>query len=489
LAEDKFPKFPAGLFKRFPKKSKWLSAGRLNFKNYRVKMRILLISHPFPWVTGGFRRSFEVICRLTAPGFEVTLLLSPLMAKYLVEDVLREQKSPEVVYAFLSTVQKTGVTIHPASLRLISNLISQSQSTVSKQRTWFSLIAPFIPAHIGMSRFLSRYINEYLKEIGSYDIVYSHHECLDTSMLAQHIAEKYHIPFIILLHNEPYRSVWRILKIRSIRSFGDVAALLPVLNLNVSTWFVYRRICSSPCFREFLAISPSPLILATLTTVRHTILKPANAFRSEILPLSGKNLPEKEDFALFASRFEEEKGIFELLYLWKLIHEKLPGMKLVVYGNSSDETLEKFRNLINHLSLEESVSVQGYMHEEKAFFDTVAKARVLLHPSHSDGFSMIILESLALHTPVVAYDLPAFTYYYKEFQAVELVPEWDRDAFCRAAVVVMSNNEEYEGYLNESTLRSFIRDHSSWEDVAQNEREVIISAVSRTDHTLHDRSL
>jgi glycosyltransferase involved in cell wall biosynthesis len=455
-------------------------SGKNKFLLSRVQnVRLLLISHPFPWITGGFKRSYEVLRRFRQPGCDITLVLSPLMARNLVQDVLREQKDPEVVYSVFRELQELGITVHPGSLRLIDDLFLQHTETLRTRRTLISLVAPVIPAHIGMSRMLSRYLQNYLQDLGTYDLIYSHHECLDTAMLAQRLSDQLRIPVVILLHNEPFQPVQRILKIWPISSVKDIAALVPALNMYLSTRYIYHRIITSIRFRRFLAISPAPLVVSGLSSVPHTILNPANALNDGLFLQTGKKWPKKGNYALFASRFADEKGIFELPYIWKKIHEEMPDMKLIVYGNSSEEALRKFQDIVHHLLLEDTISVQGYLPDEREFYHVVSQARVLIHPSHSDGFAMIILESLAQKTPVVAYDLPAFTYYYQNFRAVELVREWDQTALSRAAVRAMKNEEEYAGYLENPPLLEFIRHHSSWEDVAHNELEVLISLSSQ----------
>lgn len=413
--------------------------------------------------------------RLGGPDCDVTLVLSPFMTRDLVKEVLREHKDPGVVYSCLREIQEAGIRVHPGSLRLVDDLFIELKEPAKAHRALISLFGPVIPAYLGMSRSISRYLHNYLKDLGTYDLVYSHHECLDTAMLVQRISAEYRLPFIILLHNEPYFPVRRMLKIRHFSSLDDVAALIPALNLYFSSWFMYRKIITSPRFRRFLVISPAPLEVSGLSFTPHTVLNPANAISVSLHPAPEIKRPEKGNYALFASRFSEDKGIFELPYIWMAIHKQLPDMKLFVYGNSSEETFNKFQDLIHGLSLDDSVSVRGYLPDETEFYNAVSRARVLIHPSHSDGFSMIILESLALGTPVAAYDLPAFTYYYKNFHAVEMVREWDRAALSHIAVRIMNNEEVYAGYLNAPALLEFIRHHSSWKTVARNEREVLMS--------------
>jgi glycosyltransferase involved in cell wall biosynthesis len=439
-------------------------------------VRILIISHPFPWVTGGFKRSYEVLRRLSGPGLDITLLLSPAMAYDLVETVTREQQDPERVFASLREVQAAGIALHPASLRLIDDLFTQFRNPSRHHGlSWRSVIGPLIPANIGMARLLARFENQYLQDPGKYDIVYSHHECLDTVMLAQRLAKRLGIPFVILLHNQPFHPVRRILQIHPVASLADIPVLVPELNLNLSRQFVYQRILKSPQFTKFLAISPAPLEISGLSGAPHMILSPANALDDTLIPVPSGLVTKKGDYVIFASRFSEEKGILELPKIWKEIHERYPELRLLVYGNHSPGILKKFLDQVDNLSLGGTVAIRGYEHDQTLFYTMVRGARMLLHPSHSDGFSMIILECLALGTLVVAYDLPAFTYYYRDFAAVSLVPEWDRGAFCRSAVRILDRPDEYAASLIAEDLRAFIHRHCSWDNVAAHERQALLS--------------
>jgi glycosyltransferase involved in cell wall biosynthesis len=444
-------------------------------------VRVLLISHPFPWITGGFKRSYEILRRISEPGLEITLLLSPQMAHELVADIVREGQDPEIIYSCLREVQAAGVTVHPACFRLIDDLFSRFRRDSSQNRfSWRFVIGPLIPASVGIARLLARYEKQYLQDLGTYDIIYSHHECLDTAMLAKRLAKRLGIPFVILFQCEPFRRVGRILKIRPVSSLYDIPALIPELNLNLSQRFEYYRILKSPQFKKFLVISPAPLVISGLLSVPHTILQPANALNDNLLSPPAAQSPDKGDYILFASRFCEEKGIFELPFLWKKIHDQKPALKLLVYGNYTPEILKKFLNRLSDLSLEGSVKIHGYEHDQTSFYNTIRNARLLIHPSHSDGFSLIILESLALGTPVVAYNLPAFTYFYRGFPAMEIVPEWDRVAFCRAAIRILDRPEEYAESLLAPKIHEFIHRHRSWDAVAASERQALLSLMGKT---------
>jgi len=66
----------------------------------------------------------------------------------------------------------------------------------------------------------------------------------------------------------------------------------------------------------------------------------------------------------------------------------------------------------------------GYRPIEEVY-STVAKAKVLIYPSHQDGFSLVVLDTLALGTSVVAYDIPAIRFVFSNLKPVRAVREYD----------------------------------------------------------------
>jgi glycosyltransferase involved in cell wall biosynthesis len=65
------------------------------------------------------------------------------------------------------------------------------------------------------------------------------------------------------------------------------------------------------------------------------------------------------------------------------------------------------------LGIENKVVFTGFVPREKRF-EIVAKARLMLYPSHVDSFSYAVLESLHLGTPVWATEYQALEIYYSK---------------------------------------------------------------------------
>ncbi|BDC18427.1 glycosyltransferase [Acidianus sp. HS-5] len=202
--------------------------------------------------------------------------------------------------------------------------------------------------------------------------------------------------------------------------------------------------------------------------IRTKVLRPANAFDKKLLNFRDKG---KDDYAVFYARLSPAKGALDVLKIWNKMDE---NKKLIVMGKFSDKNVE---NLFMK-NKPKNVEYLGFVPQDK-LVDIVSKARVLVYPSHSDSFSLVILESLALGTPVVAYEIPGVRSVYKDLNAVKLVKEGDLTQFIREVRKICEmSKEEYEKIINGRKLLEFLDEHSSWEKVALNELEELKKIIS-----------
>jgi glycosyltransferase involved in cell wall biosynthesis len=102
--------------------------------------------------------------------------------------------------------------------------------------------------------------------------------------------------------------------------------------------------------------------------------------------------------------------------------------------------------------------------EEK--FEILSKAKALVLPTHQESFSVTILESLAVGTPVITYDLPSLTSIYK-FKPIFFVKEFDVVGIIKKAKEIIGMNEkQIEEMFSDEKLNKFLELHSSWDNVA-----------------------
>ena len=111
---------------------------------------------------------------------------------------------------------------------------------------------------------------------------------------------------------------------------------------------------------------------------------------------------KEERIILFVGRIIPLKGIDNLLKAMSYLERK-EGIKLVVIGGDEhcQTEVERLKDLSRSLKIQESVIFLGLVKQEiLPFFYSAANLCVV--PSHYESFGLVVLESLACGTPVVA---------------------------------------------------------------------------------------
>ena len=110
----------------------------------------------------------------------------------------------------------------------------------------------------------------------------------------------------------------------------------------------------------------------------------------------------------FFSRLVPHKNAHLLIAAWKNIAKKNPALvknlKLAIVGDSSftDKYVSELREMVRG---EKSIIMTGYQSGE-ALCQLFAGARIIAHPSESEGMSIAILEAMSYGKTVLASDIP-----------------------------------------------------------------------------------
>jgi len=107
----------------------------------------------------------------------------------------------------------------------------------------------------------------------------------------------------------------------------------------------------------------------------------------------------KKNYLLYVGRFAVEKRVDVLIRTLASLVKKDPTLRLVLLGEGELES--ELRALVKELGLEKNVDFAGFVDFPIPYYKE-AKATVLA--SYSEGFPNVLIESLTLGTPVVAYD-------------------------------------------------------------------------------------
>lgn len=105
---------------------------------------------------------------------------------------------------------------------------------------------------------------------------------------------------------------------------------------------------------------------------------------------------------LFIGRLHPKKGIENLLGAYKLLAHSFPvPVSLTIAGAGDRQYTEELRNRIKTLNLCEQVRLTGAVFGEDKE-ETFLNADVVVVPSHTENFAMVVAEALAYGIPVIA---------------------------------------------------------------------------------------
>lgn len=112
------------------------------------------------------------------------------------------------------------------------------------------------------------------------------------------------------------------------------------------------------------------------------------------------NIDTEENKVVIVSRLHEEKNIDHAIRAFKKVVSKVPNAKLHIYGDGPEKG--KLNQLIEKLNLVDNIKLKGYSSD---IDNVLQSADCLILTSKYEGFGMVILESIANGTPVIAYNI------------------------------------------------------------------------------------
>lgn len=122
-----------------------------------------------------------------------------------------------------------------------------------------------------------------------------------------------------------------------------------------------------------------------------------------------KNYPKIYD-AVFQGRFHAQKGVVELIEIWKKVVEKKQDAVLAMIGDGP--LMNNVRLAINNYQLLKNVKLFGYVFDGPKKYKIFSQSKMVVHPAFYDSGGMASAEAMAFDIPCVGFDLPAYKSYY-----------------------------------------------------------------------------
>lgn len=100
------------------------------------------------------------------------------------------------------------------------------------------------------------------------------------------------------------------------------------------------------------------------------------------------------------ARLESEKQLYQQIHLVNKLKNDFPDIELHIFGHGSEKN--KLSKLISELKIEKHVMLRGF---SRNIISELKDANISLITSHTEGFSLALLESLSQGVPCISYDI------------------------------------------------------------------------------------
>ncbi|MFQ5907060.1 MAG: glycosyltransferase family 4 protein [bacterium] len=278
-----------------------------------------------------------------------------------------------------------------------------------------------------------------------------------------------------------------------VHTHGPLAPTLPVLALlysnsvNIATFHA-----ASERFLAYEILSPvlMPLFkrihgpIAVSEVARETIARyfpgdyriipngvDTGRFNPRLEPIS--EYSDERQNILFVGRFDPRKGLKYLLMAMPRILKSVPKARLLVVGKGF---LKSFYRRYLDPKAQSSVVFVGYV-EPDLLPRYYATADVFCSPATgAESFGIILLESMAAGTPLVASDIDGYRQVVSHMEDGIVVPPFNPEAL-GGAIVKLLKNESLRRKFRENGLKK--ADHFSWRRVTRSLEQYYIEVMER----------
>lgn len=240
-------------------------------------------------------------------------------------------------------------------------------------------------------------------------------------------------------------------------------------------WFIQKTIKPFISnFADFILVNNEgeKLQFVRLNEIKHviTVLGAINSSEITKYQRSHPELGNKRYLAVFQGRFHPQKGVLELIDIWKQVTKRIPNAKLAMIGDGP--LMREVKLKIKNEKLEKNVDLFGYLHDGDTKYSIFQNSRIVVHPSFYDSGGMAAAEAMAFGLPCVGFDLKSYKFYYP--RGMIKVPIGDKQAFSDTILKLNWNKAVYKKLSFEAA--NLVRRRWSWQFRA----DEIISKITKS---------
>jgi glycosyltransferase involved in cell wall biosynthesis len=165
--------------------------------------------------------------------------------------------------------------------------------------------------------------------------------------------------------------------------------------------------------------------------------------------------------AVYQGRFHAQKGVVEMIDIWKNVVSKKPKARLVMIGDGP--LMKDVKDKIKKLRLENNILLLGYVFDGAKKYTTFAQSKLVVHPAFYDSGGMAAAEAMAFDLPCVGFELESYKSYYP--YGMIKAPTGNIQSFSKKILDLLNNNALKKKISREGM--AMIRKNWSWDKRAE----------------------
>lgn len=163
--------------------------------------------------------------------------------------------------------------------------------------------------------------------------------------------------------------------------------------------------------------------------------------------------------AIFQGRLHPQKGVLQLVDIWKKVVSKRPKAKLAMIGDGP--LMKELKIKIKSYKLEKNIKLFGYIFDGYKKYKIFSQSKIVVHPAYYDSGGMAAAEAMAFGMPAIAFDLESLHTYYSS--GMIKIPIGNIELFAKTLLKLLNNH-----YLYSETGKAasqLIKNFWSWDSL------------------------
>jgi glycosyltransferase involved in cell wall biosynthesis len=186
----------------------------------------------------------------------------------------------------------------------------------------------------------------------------------------------------------------------------------------------------------------------------------------QILKIKSKG---KKYDACFVGRLHPQKGIDDLIDIWKFVCDRKNDAKLIVMGNGT----QKLNAEIKKRGLKKNIILLGFV-DETTKIKSIKQSNLFLFPSYYESWGIVACEAMACGVPVIAYDLPVFKSIFQK--GMVTVPIGKKEIFAEKILQLLNNEKMRNKFSKDAYKTAKLYDYDK---IAKNAFNTMLKLIKR----------